>query len=134
MPLLGLTWQVIDVPGHTAGHIAYYCPQVGLASGSAPVLFCGDTLFSAGCGRLFEGSPAQMLHTLAAINALPAATQIACTHEYTLTNLRFLPKPIPAMPPLPSTRRTAGSCAPEACPHCPAAWRKSAALTLFYKP
>ena len=89
VPLLGLTWQVIDVPGHTAGHIAYYCPQVALASGSAPVLFCGDTLFSAGCGRLFEGTPAQMHASLSALAALPGNTLVCAAHEYTLSNLRF---------------------------------------------
>ncbi len=86
---LGLHWQVLAAPGHTLSHVLFYAPSVDFSAGAAPLLFCGDTLFSAGCGRLFEGSPAQMLHTLAAINALPAATQIACTHEYTLTNLRF---------------------------------------------
>ncbi|NMM12998.1 MAG: hydroxyacylglutathione hydrolase [Rhodoferax sp.] len=82
---LGLTFQVIDVPGHTAGHIAYYCPDVE----GAPLLFCGDTLFSGGCGRLFEGSPAQMLASLDTLAALPENTRVCCTHEYTLSNLRF---------------------------------------------
>ena len=57
---LGLDFQVIDVPGHTAGHIAFFCPDVA----GRPLLFCGDTLFSGGCGRLFEGTPAQMLDSL----------------------------------------------------------------------
>lgn len=82
---LGLTFQVIDVPGHTAGHIAYYCANVA----GAPLLFCGDTLFSGGCGRLFEGSPAQMLASLDTLAALPDATRVCCTHEYTLSNLKF---------------------------------------------
>ncbi|NML15383.1 hydroxyacylglutathione hydrolase [Azohydromonas caseinilytica] len=84
--LLSLDFQVIDVPGHTAGHIAYYLP--GGAHG-APILFCGDTLFSAGCGRLFEGTPAQMQASLAALSALPDDTRVCCAHEYTLSNLRF---------------------------------------------
>lgn len=83
--VLGLDFEVIDVPGHTAGHIAY--AQRGVAS--APILFCGDTLFSAGCGRLFEGTAAQMADSLARLNALPGDTQVCCTHEYTLSNLRF---------------------------------------------
>jgi hydroxyacylglutathione hydrolase len=83
--LLGLRFCVIDVPGHTAGHIAY--AQQGVAQ--APLLFCGDTLFSAGCGRLFEGTPAQMAASLAALAALPDDAQVCCTHEYTLSNLRF---------------------------------------------
>ena len=83
--VLGIDWQVIDVPGHTAGHIAYYAPDVD----GTPLLFCGDTLFSGGCGRLFEGTPAQMLASLDALAALPAATRVCCAHEYTLANLRF---------------------------------------------
>lgn len=82
---LGLHFDVIDVPGHTAGHIAYYCAEVD----PAPLLFCGDTLFSAGCGRLFEGTPAQMLASLTKLSALPDATRICCAHEYTLSNLKF---------------------------------------------
>ena len=82
---LGLTFAVIDVPGHTAGHIAYFCTPAD----EAPLLFCGDTLFSGGCGRLFEGSPAQMLASLDTLSALPDATRICCAHEYTLSNLKF---------------------------------------------
>jgi hydroxyacylglutathione hydrolase len=82
---LGLNFQVIDVPGHTAGHIAYFCANMD----DTPLLFCGDTLFSAGCGRLFEGSPAQMLASLDTLAALPDATRVCCAHEYTLSNLKF---------------------------------------------
>jgi hydroxyacylglutathione hydrolase len=82
---LGLRLQVLAVPGHTAGHVAYFCKDVN----GAPLLFCGDTLFSAGCGRLFEGSPAQMHHSLAQLASLPGATRVCCAHEYTLSNLRF---------------------------------------------
>lgn len=77
---LGLSFEVLDVPGHTAGHIAY----VGHGA-----LFCGDTLFSAGCGRLFEGSPAQMTTSLQKLLRLPMHTAVYCAHEYTLSNLRF---------------------------------------------
>ena len=82
---LGLQFKVIDVPGHTAGHIAFYCE----AMDGAPLLFCGDTLFSGGCGRLFEGTPAQMLASLERLAALPGNTRVCCTHEYTLSNLKF---------------------------------------------
>ncbi len=82
---LGLKFEVIDVPGHTAGHVAYYCADAG----GSPLLFCGDTLFSGGCGRLFEGTPAQMLHSLDRLAALPEDTRVCCAHEYTLSNLRF---------------------------------------------
>ena len=84
---LGLSFEVIDVPGHTAGHIAFHCAEP--APGEAPLLFCGDTLFSGGCGRLFEGTPAQMLHSLQRLAALPPETRVCCAHEYTLSNLRF---------------------------------------------
>jgi hydroxyacylglutathione hydrolase len=77
---LGLTFDVMTIPGHTLGHIAY----VGHGA-----LFCGDTLFSAGCGRLFEGTPDQMLRSLDRLAALPDDTQVFCGHEYTLANLRF---------------------------------------------
>ncbi|KND60376.1 Hydroxyacylglutathione hydrolase [Candidatus Burkholderia verschuerenii] len=80
-PAMDLT--VIDVPWHTAGHIAYF--QASDPAGT-PHLFCGDTLFASGCGRLFEGTAEQMLHSL---EALPEATQVHCAHEYTLSNIRF---------------------------------------------
>jgi hydroxyacylglutathione hydrolase len=77
---LGLDFSVMAVPGHTLGHIAY---------AGHDALFCGDTLFSAGCGRLFEGTPAQMLGSLDRLAELPDATRVYCAHEYTLSNLRF---------------------------------------------
>jgi hydroxyacylglutathione hydrolase len=82
---LGLRFEVLDVPGHTAGHIAFYCPDMD----GQPLLFCGDTLFSGGCGRLFEGTPAQMLDSLDQLARLPDDTRVCCTHEYTLSNLKF---------------------------------------------
>ncbi len=82
---LGLHFEVIEVPGHTAGHIAFFAAQAE----DTPLLFCGDTLFSGGCGRLFEGTPEQMLDSLTRLTALPAATRVCCTHEYTLSNLKF---------------------------------------------
>lgn len=83
--VLNHDFLVMDVPGHTAGHIAYFCNTLR----PAPLLFCGDTLFSAGCGRLFEGTPAQMQQSLAQLAALPDATRVCCAHEYTLSNLQF---------------------------------------------
>jgi hydroxyacylglutathione hydrolase len=83
--LLGMTWRVLEVPGHTAGHIAWYCEPAG----QPPIVFCGDTLFSGGCGRLFEGTPAQMHTSLQTLAQLPPATRVACAHEYTLSNLKF---------------------------------------------
>ncbi len=80
--VLGVKMEVIDVPGHTAGHIAYYAPAEGL-------LFCGDTLFAGGCGRLFEGTAQQMHRSLSKLAGLPGSTRVYCAHEYTLANLKF---------------------------------------------
>ena len=77
---LDAEFRVLAVPGHTLGHLAYY---------GAGCVFCGDTLFGAGCGRLFEGSPAQMLDSLERLAALPDETAVYCAHEYTEANLRF---------------------------------------------
>ncbi len=77
---IGAGFEVLAVPGHTLGHIAYY------GSGS---LFCGDTLFGAGCGRLFEGTPAQMHDSLIRLASFPEATKVYCAHEYTAANVRF---------------------------------------------
>lgn len=80
LTVLGQSFSVLAVPGHTLDHIAYY---------GADMLFCGDTLFAGGCGRLFEGTPAQMHASLDKLKALPAATRVFCAHEYTEANLRF---------------------------------------------
>ena len=81
----GLQFQTLDVPGHTAGHVAYYAEP----NQQTPLLFCGDTLFSGGCGRLFEGTPEQMLKSMDKLAALPSSTRVCCAHEYTLSNLKF---------------------------------------------
>lgn len=77
---LKINLRVLDIPGHTIGHIAYY---------GEDMLFCGDTLFTAGCGRVFEGTPKQMYESLAKLKNLPDKTTVYCGHEYTLANLRF---------------------------------------------
>lgn len=79
-PLLSLSTNVMEVPGHTLGHVAYHGNKM---------LFCGDTLFGAGCGRLFEGTPEQMFHSLQQLAALPPDTAVYCAHEYTEHNLAF---------------------------------------------
>lgn len=86
VPGIGLPLEVLDVPGHTAGHVAFVGRDAGWGS---PVLFCGDTLFAGGCGRLFEGTADQMWASLSALAALPGETRVFCAHEYTLANLRF---------------------------------------------
>tara|TARA_B100000029_G_scaffold51191_1_gene46564 strand:- start:109 stop:879 length:771 start_codon:yes stop_codon:yes gene_type:complete len=80
VPELELKIRVLDVPGHTSGAIAYY---------SEKMIFSGDTLFTGGCGRLFEGTPAEMYHSLTKIKELPDHTHIYCGHEYTVSNLKF---------------------------------------------
>lgn len=95
VPGIGCTLSVLDIPGHTAGHIAY----VGEVGGES-VAFVGDTLFAGGCGRLFEGTPAQMTVSLAKLAALPPATRVYCGHEYTLANLRFAAAVEPDSPAL----------------------------------
>jgi hydroxyacylglutathione hydrolase len=77
---LNLNFEILDIPGHTAGHIAYY---------GANSVFCGDTLFGCGCGRLFEGTPAQMLASLSKLTQLPEDTAVYCAHEYTLSGINF---------------------------------------------
>ena len=78
----GLQFQVLAVPGHTLDHIAYFCAN-------EKTLFCGDTLFAGGCGRLFEGTPAQMYQSLTKLAQLPGETLVYCAHEYTMANLAF---------------------------------------------
>ncbi|MEB3165407.1 MAG: hydroxyacylglutathione hydrolase [Cyanobacteriota bacterium] len=87
--LLGETLEVLEVPAHTRAHIAFLRPA-GAGGGSEPGdLYCGDTLFAGGCGRLFEGTPAQMHQALQRFAALPGTTRVWCAHEYTATNLRW---------------------------------------------
>ncbi|TCS71529.1 hydroxyacylglutathione hydrolase [Sulfuritortus calidifontis] len=74
------SFEVLEVPGHTLGHLAYF---------GEGLLFCGDTLFACGCGRLFEGTPAQMHASLQRLARLPGDTRVCCTHEYTLSNISF---------------------------------------------
>jgi hydroxyacylglutathione hydrolase len=80
LPELGLRFQILQVPGHTVSHIAFW---------GHGALFCGDTLFSAGCGRMFEGTPTQMNASLNKLRALPPDTSVYCGHEYTAANLKF---------------------------------------------
>lgn len=81
--VLGYELDVLEVPGHTLGHIAFYC------AAEDPFVLSGDTLFAGGCGRLFEGTPEQMHQSLQRLAALPEKTRVFCAHEYTLANLRF---------------------------------------------
>ena len=82
--ILGIDFEIIEVPGHTLDHIAFYSFNDG-----KPILFCGDTLFAGGCGRIFEGTYQQMFESLNKLSSLPKNTKIYCGHEYTLSNLKF---------------------------------------------
>lgn len=98
--IAGATFTVLTVPGHTLDHIAYH-------STAEQVLFCGDTLFAGGCGRVFEGTPAQMQASLARLAALPPETRVYCAHEYTLANLAFARRVEPANSDLEAREATA---------------------------
>lgn len=120
----GMAIRVMDVPGHTAGHIAYLIDHAPHQAHLGPIAFVGDTLFSAGCGRLFDGSMNQLFASLTRLKQLPDATRVCAAHEYTLSNLRFAKAVEPnnldlgayqldcealrasALPTLPSTMRT----------------------------
>jgi hydroxyacylglutathione hydrolase len=93
LTLLGESVVVLEVPGHTRAHLAYLLPERG-------EVFCGDTLFVGGCGRLFEGTPAQMLDALRRLTALPPATRLWCAHEYAVSNLRWAVQQVPQGDPL----------------------------------
>ena len=82
--IIGIDFEIIEIPGHTLDHIAYFSENNG-----NPILFCGDTLFAAGCGRVFEGTFEQMYESIIKLKNLPINTKIYCGHEYTLSNLEF---------------------------------------------
>ena len=108
--LCGMRLEVLEVPGHTAGHIAYR---------GEGLLFCGDTLFSGGCGRLFEGTPEQMHQSLQRLAALDPATLVCCAHEYTEANLRFALAVEPDNPALQQRYREVGQLRSEGLPSLP---------------
>ncbi len=87
--ILGYKIKIIEVPGHTKNHISYYLSNQKDCADSDPALFCGDTLFGGGCGRLFEGSAEEMFTSLNRLNALPPNTKVYCAHEYTEKNLSW---------------------------------------------
>lgn len=93
----GVSWSIFATPGHTSGHISYY---------SAPYLFCGDTMFSAGCGRLFEGTPEQMYQSFQRLAELPDETLVCCAHEYTVSNLKFARSIMPHDPDISAHEET----------------------------
>jgi hydroxyacylglutathione hydrolase len=124
VPGLGLEFEVIDVPGHTAGHIAYF---------GEGLLFCGDTLFSCGCGRLFEGTAAQMHQSLSRLAGLPPETLVYCGHEYTLSNLRFARAADPGNPALDRRETAARAALDRGHPSLPSTLRDELAANPFLR-
>lgn len=121
---LALRLRVLPVPGHTRGHLAYY---------GAGALFCGDTLFGAGCGRLFEGSAAQMFASLATLAALPEETAVYCAHEYTEANLRFALAVEPENPAVQARARDAARRRAAGLPTVPSTIRLEKATNPFLR-
>ena len=95
-----LIFKVWETPGHTTEHLSFFCEQISTAKGVYPILFCGDTLFSAGCGRVFDGQPELLWQSLNRLAQLPEQTKICPAHEYTLSNLDFAEAVEPGNPAL----------------------------------
>src|SRR5690606_21239960 len=127
---VGLRLSVLDVPGHTAGHIAYF----GYMDDQTPLVFCGDTLFAAGCGRLFEGTPAQMWNSLSKLKELPLETLVCCAHEYTLSNLRWALQVEPDNPELQRRWKTAQALREQGLPTVPSTLGDELETNPFLRP
>lgn len=117
-------YQIFHVPGHTKGHIAYY---------SAPYLFCGDTMFSAGCGRLFEGTPEQMYLSFQQLAALPDETLICAAHEYTLSNLKFARSILPQDSDIETYEQQAAQMRKKGLPTLPSTLKIERKINLFLR-
>ncbi|WMC11412.1 hydroxyacylglutathione hydrolase [Oceanimonas pelagia] len=124
LPGLALELQVLSVPGHTLGHIAYY---------GNGMLFCGDTLFSGGCGRLFEGTPEQMHHSLGRLAALPDDTRVYCAHEYTQANLAFCHAVEPDNPALLNYMKEVAKLRQQDVPTLPSSIGREKAVNVFLR-
>jgi hydroxyacylglutathione hydrolase len=124
VPGVGLQLRVVEVPGHTRGHVAYY---------GANVLFCGDTLFGCGCGRLFEGTAAQMWESLSMLARLPPETKVYCAHEYTQANIRFALAVEPDNDGLKARARTVAALRAEGRPSVPSTLAEELATNPFLR-
>lgn len=127
---VGIRLSVIDVPGHTAGHIAYF----GYMDNETPLVFCGDTLFAAGCGRLFEGTPGQMWNSLSKLKELPLETLVCCAHEYTLSNLRWALEVEPNNSALQQRWKTASKLREQGLPTVPSTMGQELETNPFLRP
>lgn len=124
IPELAARFSVLEIPGHTRAHIAYY---------DAKRLFCGDTLFACGCGRVFEGTPQQMHVSLQKLAALPDETLVYCAHEYTLANIRFARAVEPGNAPLAERERTDARTRQEGRPTVPSSLAHEKATNPFLR-
>lgn len=124
LPELAMDLTVLEVPGHTLGHIAYY---------GNDLLFCGDTLFSGGCGRLFEGTPEQMHHSLSRLAALPDHTRVYCAHEYTQSNLAFCHAVEPDNSRLLTYMKEVAKCRQQDVPTLPSSIECEKAINVFLR-
>lgn len=129
LPTLALELKVMSVPGHTLGHIAYYAHQ----QPAPPLLFCGDTLFSGGCGRLFEGTPKQMHDSLQRLASLPDDTRVYCTHEYTQANLAFCHAVEPNNPELKKYLQNVAKLRQQGVPTLPSTLAREKAVNVFLR-
>ena len=124
IPALGVTFSVLDIPGHTRAHIAYY---------GAGALFCGDTLFACGCGRVFEGTAEQMYKSLQKLAALPDETKVYCGHEYTLANVQFALRVDPRNPALQERERRSRALREQGRPTLPSTLGEERATNPFLR-
>ena len=125
---LDLEFDVLDIPAHTAGHVAF----VGSMAGDG-IVFCGDTLFSAGCGKLFEGTPSDMHRSLGKLAALPDATRVCCGHEYTLSNLAFAAAAEPSNAEIPAVAEQCRALRVEGKPTLPSTIARERRLNPFLR-
>nr|WP_245880052.1 hydroxyacylglutathione hydrolase [Zobellella taiwanensis] len=124
LPGIGLELAVLAVPGHTLGHLAYH---------GQDMLFCGDTMFSGGCGRLFEGTPVQMHQSLARLAALPGHTRVYCAHEYTQANLAFCHAVEPDNPELKKYMQKVAKLRQQGIPSLPTSIDQEKAVNVFLR-
>jgi hydroxyacylglutathione hydrolase len=124
VPEIGASFQVLSIPGHTRAHIAYY---------GGKVLFCGDTLFACGCGRVFEGTPEEMFRSLQKLSALPDETLVYCAHEYTLANIAFARAVEPGNPELAERQRSEAELRERGLPTVPSTLARERATNPFLR-
>ncbi len=124
VPEVGARFEVLSIPGHTRAHVAYY---------GGKLLFCGDTLFACGCGRVFEGTPEEMYRSLQKLAALPDDTLVYCAHEYTLANIAFAQAVEPGNPELATRSRSDAELRARGLPTVPTTLKREKATNPFLR-